>query len=153
MSDTAGVIAPPPVLYGAALAGGLVADRTIAHVPWLPEPARLPVGLALAGAGVGLVVGAARALARGGTPASPYEPTRAVVVSGPYRRTRNPIYLGMSLIVAAGAALANAAAPLAALALVTPVVRYGVIGREEAYLAERLGAPYAEYRARVRRWL
>jgi len=153
MSESAGVIAPPPLLYGAALAGGLVADRAVGHLPWLPEPARLPVGLALAGAGLALAAAAVRELARSGTTIDPYGATTALVDSGPYRFTRNPIYLGMSLVVAGGAALANAVGPLVGLAVVTPVVRYGVIGREEAYLAARLGGPYEAYRARVRRWL
>ena len=102
---------------------------------------------------MGLDGAAVRSLRQGGTAVSPYEPTKALVESGPYRFTRNPIYLGFSLVVVGGATLANAAWPLLGLAAVTPVVRGGVVAREEAYLARRLGAPYEAYRGRVRRWV
>jgi protein-S-isoprenylcysteine O-methyltransferase Ste14 len=83
----------------------------------------------------------------------PRQPTPALIFGGPYRFSRNPMYVGMALAQAGiGLALGNAWILL----LLAPTVwinqRY-VIEREEAYLARKFGEPYAEYRRTVRRWL
>ena len=80
-------------------------------------------------------------------------PTTAIVESGPYRFTRNPIYLGMFLSLIG---LAIAFDNLWLLTMLVPfalVIRYGVVAREEAYLERKFGDVYRGYRSRVRRWL
>ena len=80
-------------------------------------------------------------------------PTTAIVTDGPYRFTRNPIYLGMFLgLVGLAIAFDN----LWLLAMLVPfalAIRYGVVAREETYLEGKFGEVYTAYRSRVRRWL
>jgi len=80
-------------------------------------------------------------------------PTTTIVERGPYRFTRNPIYLGMFLaLIGLTVALDNFWL-LAMLVLFAIVIRYGVVAREEAYLERKFGDVYRSYRSRVRRWL
>ena len=81
------------------------------------------------------------------------EQTTAIVTHGPYRFTRNPIYLGMFL---GQTGLAIGFDNLWILATLIPfylVLRYGVVAREEAYLERKFGLVYSDYQSRVRRWL
>jgi protein-S-isoprenylcysteine O-methyltransferase Ste14 len=90
---------------------------------------------------------------RAGSNVPTNRPTTTIVASGPYRFTRNPIYLGM---VFALIGLAIAFDILWLLLMLVPfalVIRYGVVAREEAYLERRFGDVYRGYRSRVRRWL
>ena len=88
-----------------------------------------------------------------GTPLRPTRPSTAVVVDGPYGLTRNPVYLGMSLIYAGLALLSGRTWAFLFLPGVLAVVQSGVVAREERYLEARFGATYRGYRERVRRWL
>ena len=88
-----------------------------------------------------------------GTRVETTEPTRAIVTHGPYRFTRNPIYVGMFL---GQTGLAIGFDNLWILAMLIPfylVLRYGVVAREEAYLERKFGDVYSDYKSRVRRWL
>jgi protein-S-isoprenylcysteine O-methyltransferase Ste14 len=151
---TAKVIAPPPAIYAAGLALGLLADRLLA-LPPLFEPNAL-TWLAVAGfvtGGAFCIASALRRFGAAGTPAEPWKPTRALATGGIFRWTRNPMYLGMALLLL-GAALGFASPGiLALLPLVILVIDRFVIAREERYLHDLFGAEYAAYRARVRRWL
>jgi protein-S-isoprenylcysteine O-methyltransferase Ste14 len=90
---------------------------------------------------------------RAGTPLDPAEPVSAIVTAGPYQYSRNPIYLGMTLVYLGVAALANSRWPVIALPAMLQVVQRGVIAREERYLVQRFGDEYRRYQASVRRWL
>ena len=90
---------------------------------------------------------------RAGTRFETHQPTTRIVAAGPYRFTRNPIYGGMFLVLIALAIGFDSLWPLAALALFYPVIRYGVVAREESYLERKFGAAYLDYKARVRRWV
>ena len=79
--------------------------------------------------------------------------TTALAVGGPYRFTRNPMYLGLVFITAGLALLANALWPLILLPVVIVILRRAVIDREERYLTAKFGEEYLQYKARVRRWL
>jgi protein-S-isoprenylcysteine O-methyltransferase Ste14 len=80
-------------------------------------------------------------------------PTTTIVDGGPYRFTRNPIYLGMALGLVGLAIAFNSVWLLLALVPFALVIHYGVVAREEAYLERKFGDVYRGYRARVRRWL
>lgn len=141
---------PPPVIVGAlVLAGWLL--RRLGPVPLgapLPGP-----GLAVAGLGVLLSAWALAAMLRAGTDPRPDRPDRALLERGPFRFSRNPVYLGF-LLVAAGLALRwGDLWPWLAVAAAFLLLDRMVVRREEAYLRARFGAPYDGYRARVRRWL
>lgn len=149
--DIPNVIAPPPLLYLGPLLLGLAANH---WWPWatVPAPWRwIAAGLCL---GVSVVmVAALLAFRRARTRPEPWKPTTALVVSGPYRFSRNPMYLGFTLIYAGVALLANSAWPFVLLPVVVLVMQRFVIYREERYLERIFGDEYRAYCAKVRRWL
>ena len=88
-----------------------------------------------------------------GTRVETVEPTTAIVTSGPYRYTRNPIYIGM-FVALIGLAIGFDSLWIAiALVPFYLVIRYGVIAREESYLDRKFGDVYRNYKSRVGRWL
>ena len=152
-AETAQVMIRPPLAWGLAVIAGLALNWPV-PLPFLP--ADLPAGwlgamvfvFALA-----LVTWAIVTITRAGSNVPTNLPTTTIVASGPYRFTRNPIYLGMFLgLVGLAIAFDN----LWLLMVLVPfalVVRYGVVAREEAYLERRFGDVYRGYRSHVRRWL
>jgi protein-S-isoprenylcysteine O-methyltransferase Ste14 len=152
-ADTAHVIIRPPLAWGLAVLGGL-ALNSLVPLPFLP--ADVPAGwlgamvfvLALA-----LFAWAIVTIIRAGSNVPTNQPTTTIVESGPYRFTRNPIYLGMFLgLIGLAIAFDN----LWLLVMLVPfalIIRYGVVAREEAYLERKFGDVYRAYRSRVRRWL
>ena len=153
MADAAQVIIRPPLAWVLAVIAGLALNR-LAPLPFLP--ADLPTGwpgavvfvLALA-----LFAWAIVTLTRAGSKVPTNRPTTTIVESGPYAFTRNPIYLGMFLGLIGLAIAFDNLWLLMMLAPFAPVIRYGVVAREEAYLERKFGDVYRGYRSRVRRWL
>src|SRR3989442_1330089 len=88
-----------------------------------------------------------------GTTPNPFKPTTAFVTHGPYRFTRNPMYVGWVFVYVGAGLLARALWPLVLLPVVILLMRRRVIALEEAYLERRFKDEYRAYRARVRRWL
>ena len=152
--DNAGVIAPPPLLYGAALAAGLALDFLVLRVP-TGVPAAVRFGLATAGvlAALVLIGGALIGFRRAGTPAEPWQASTAIVTDGVYGYTRNPMYVAMTLFYAAMALAADSLITLVLLIPLLLVVHYGVVLREERYLERKFGDPYRRYKSAVRRWI
>lgn len=154
MRDNAGVIAPPPLIFAAFLGAGLAVDVFVLRVTTgLPAGGRYAAAAVLAVAGLLLGFGALFRFRRAGTRPEPWHPTTAIVAEGVYRFTRNPMYLGMALLYAAVAVAADSVVALILLAPLIVVIRYGVIAREERYLATKFGDEYRRYQASVRRWL
>lgn len=154
-SDHAGVRFPPPLLYGAAIGIGSLLERTwpLPIVGGALEPVR-PVGAALLlAAGVGVTGAAIRGFRAARTSLVPVRPATALVVAGPYRFTRNPMYLGLASLTAGVALLVNSAWVLVLLAGAVAVTQRAVILPEERYLQRRFGDSYRRYCAGVRRWL
>ena len=153
-SDTAKVIAPPPLLLVAALLVGTALDRLVplGLLATLPGTLRLAVGGAIVIVALGLAVTAARHFRRLGTPVKPWQPTTRLVTDGVMGRLRNPMYVGMVLVtwgvalMAAGDWLVLAGVALAAL------LHWGVVVREEHYLEGRFGDDYRRYRGTVPRY-
>jgi len=88
-----------------------------------------------------------------GTYVNPSRPTTRLVVTGPYRFSRNPMYLARTFLYLGLGLMVNALAILAALVPLLLVMHYGVIKREECYLEAKFGETYRQYRGRVRRWV
>ena len=151
-ADTPGVIAPPPLIYLGALGVGFALDAVTGDAS-MPSTITRPVGAALIVAGAGLMGTFVRAFGRARTPIDPYSPSEAIVTDGPYRLTRNPGYLGMSLMYAGIAIVSNAPWALVPLPVAIAVIDHGVIAREERYLERKFGARYTDYKRRVRRWI
>jgi protein-S-isoprenylcysteine O-methyltransferase Ste14 len=145
-----GVRVPPPVLVGAII---LLAWVLKGAAPLPVGPAAPALGTAVLVLGLALIAWAILVMVRAGTDPRPDRPDAAFVQGGPFRLSRNPIYLGF-VLCAAGFALrwADLWGWLAVPATLAALDRL-VIAREEAYLAARFGAAYAAYRARVRRWI
>jgi len=150
--DKAGVIAPPPLIYLGALIFGLLLSRRF-PIPFLPRRMARGLGWPLLGGGVLLLGWFEWAMRRAGTPTNPYKPSSSIVTEGPFRYTRNPAYLSMTMIYAGGAALASASWAILLLPIALVVIRYGVIEREERYLEGKFGEEYLRYKASVRRWV
>jgi len=87
------------------------------------------------------------------TPVLPHKSASALVIRGPYRFTRNPMYLALSLCYLGISILVHSFWSILLLPLVLLLIRWRVIAREERYLERRFGADYAAYRACVRRWI
>ena len=154
-SDTSGVRIFPPAIYLAGLAFGF-----LLHWLWpvhlVDPPALLVVrivGGVLIAAGLALPLWATATFRGVGTTPNPTQPTTALAFGGPYGFTRNPMYLGLALLTAGVALVANSLWPLLALPFVLWTVRRIVIDREERYLEARFGDEYLRYKGRVRRWI
>jgi len=150
--DTAGVVARPPLIYGGALAAGLLA-KTLFPTAFLPRRVARLLGPPLLGAGFLLFLSSLRAMRQAGTSVRSVKPTSSLVIGGPYRYTRNPIYLGFTLFYSGITALANSLPSALLLPFVLVVMQRGVIEREERYLERIFGEEYLRYKARVRRWI
>jgi protein-S-isoprenylcysteine O-methyltransferase Ste14 len=142
----------PPLVYLVSLASG-AAIQVAAPFPFVPAALALPLGALLVVAAVALFVWSAATFRAAGTPVPGGKPTVAIVRAGPYRFSRNPIYLAFSLFQAGIAAWLNSVWLLATLAGAAALMHYFVIPREEAYLGRKFGAQYLSYKASVRRWL
>ncbi|WP_265569993.1 methyltransferase family protein [Sphingomicrobium nitratireducens] len=152
--DVAGVLAPPPLIFGVPLVIGLVLHSLDLGLDFTELwPVRAIGGGALAVLGATFIVLALLRFRRADTPPQPWEETRAIVTSGVYKVTRNPMYLGMALIFLGIALIAGCYLMLALLGLAVVTVDRGVIAREEAYLTRKFGAAYTDYRKDSRRWL
>jgi protein-S-isoprenylcysteine O-methyltransferase Ste14 len=151
-ADAANVIVRPPLAWALAVVVGLALDW-LAPLPFMP--AVLPAGWlggAVFAAAFALAVWAIATITRAGSNVPTNRPTTTIVIAGPYRFTRNPIYLAM-MVGQLGLAIAfDSLWLLATLVPFALVLRYGVVAREEAYLERKFGDDYRRFCARVRRW-
>jgi protein-S-isoprenylcysteine O-methyltransferase Ste14 len=148
---TAGLPAPPPVIFLLFLGLGFALD---ALMPDNDLPAWLQwAGAAVIAAGIALLVWFERTLRRARTPANPFRPTKALATDGAYRLSRNPGYLAMAIICAGVALAADAPWALVMLAPARAAIQLLVIAREERYLEGLFGEEYLSYKRRTRRWI
>ena len=151
--DNANVVIHPPILWALLFGIGVGLDYAIA-APFVPAGLSAAwLGGAVWLAGVALVLLAVMQFRRAGPSVPTHTPTAAIVETGVYVHSRNPIYVG-AMIGLLGAAIAvNSLWVLAMLVPFYLVIRHGVVAREEAYLERKFGAAYVGYKARVRRWV
>ena len=153
IATTAQVLVRPPLAWALAVITGFVLDW-LEPLPFVPEdwPAGL-LGAVVFVLALALAVWALDTMTRAGTNVPTSRPTTTIVEGGPYRFTRNPIYMGMfGGLIGLGIAFDNLWLPLMLVPFAL-VIRYGVVAREEAYLERKFGDAYRRYRQRVRRWL
>jgi len=153
-ADVAGVIALPPLIFLGFLAAATVLEAVV-PLPVLAAHAlaRYLVGTALTACGFVMIGMGMRCFLAAGTNIPPNLPTTALVVEGIYGRTRNPLYLGTTLVYLV---LSVAAGSMWAIMLVVPllwVINVGVVAREERYLERKSGDAYRAYKTHVRRWV
>ena len=154
-ADHAGVRVPPPLLFLSGLVLGLGLEW-LWPLGWLanrPAWLQFGVGGVLVVAGIALLASAMGLFRRAGTAIPPWEPTTALVTTGVYRYSRNPIYLAVVMMYVGLALLFAAAWALVLLIPILIVLHLAVIRLEEAYLERQFGEAYRQYRARVRRWI
>lgn len=150
--DRPGVIAPPPFIYALALAIGFGLDALLPSAS-LPAALRWPFGGALLVVGLALAAAFFTAFRRARTPIDVRKATTTIVTTGPYRLSRNPGYLSLTLIYLGITVFASALWALVSLVPTLILVDRGVIAREERYLERKFGEEYLRYKARARRWL
>ncbi|HEY1758552.1 MAG TPA: isoprenylcysteine carboxylmethyltransferase family protein [Bryobacteraceae bacterium] len=151
--QTSGVKIFPPLIQIGAIAIGFL-------IEWI-VPVRIGDGfgivriagcilLAIAGA---LIASAAKIMFGAGTTPNPTRPSTVIVTSGPFRFTRNPMYLAWELICIGVGLVANVLWPVLMALPAAIVTRKLVIDKEERYLEQKFGAEYLTYKSRVRRWV
>jgi protein-S-isoprenylcysteine O-methyltransferase Ste14 len=144
-------IARPPLVYLGAIVLGVILHFAW-PVPLLPRSPSSGFGAGLVLLAVGLFLFAVRTFRAAGTPVPGNRPTTAIVRTGPYRFSRNPIYLAFSLLQLGIALWVNSAWLLLTLLAAVAVMSLVVIPREERYLEARFASDYSPYKASVRRW-
>jgi len=152
--DHPGVIAPPPLIFICVLLLALAFDWLVSGPGFgLPYMARMLAGGLLCIGGLALILAAGKRFSDAGTNIQTRKPSTALVTTGIYRYSRNPIYLGMALIYVGLSLFADSILALAWLPLALIIMYNGVIRREERYLESKFGQEYRAYKRRVRRWI
>jgi len=150
--DNPQVRLPPPLVFGLPLLLCLYLQSN-----WfdgnIGPLILIVIGLALAAAGIVAAIYEAWRHESSGSNVEPWKPTTLILTNGLYRYSRNPIYVAMILIYTGIAIAAGSWIAFAALPVCLFIIRYHVIAREEAYLEDKFGDVYLEYKATVRRWI
>jgi len=151
--DGPGVRIPPPLLYLAVLALGILLGLAY-PVHFLPTAVAWTIGALILAAGVALgPLWGIRTMLSANTTVRPDRPATTLVTDGPFRYSRNPLYLSLTLMYAGIGIIANSLWALILLPAVVLFMSLFVIRREEAHLQRAFGEEYERYRANVRRWL
>lgn len=154
--DNPGLPHLPPTYSAAFLVLAVVLDFAL-PIAFLAQPAVFAwhtlVGLLLVGIGLGLDFWGYFTMKAAGTHAEPFKPSLTIVEHGPYRISRNPMYVGFLLAYTGLALIFSLEWALLALPVLWLTLDRVVVRREEAYLTRKFGAVYTAYLARTRRWI
>jgi protein-S-isoprenylcysteine O-methyltransferase Ste14 len=150
-SDSPGVIAWPPLVFLGALGPGFLLHWLMPVQPLPPTLSRMLGGALCVASGVA-GIGGMITLKRAGTNLRPDLPATAIVTDGPFRFSRNPLYLSLIALYLGITLLFDVFWPVVTLAPALAIVHWGVVLREERYLEAKFGDEYRAYKARVRRW-
>jgi len=145
------VLARPPIVYLVSILAGF-ALNAVSRVRIVPSAIE-PIGVLLILLAVALFVLSVREFQRARTPIRTRKPVTKVLTTGPYRFSRNPIYLSFTLLQLGLGIWANSAWVVGMLIPTLVLMSYGVIAREERYMTQKFGDEYLRYRASVRRWI
>ncbi len=150
--DTPGVRFPPPLIFIIVFVTGLLLQRLFPIID-IPKVIGRLISLVCFVASVSLAASSLIMFLRAHTSPLPIKPTSALVTNGPYRFSRNPMYLSLVLLYIGLALWLDIFWVLVLAPIVIISVQYFVIVREERYLERTFGQEYLFYKARVRRWL
>ena len=148
----ANVVVKPPQLFLAAILVGVLL-QLLWPLAFASSVVTVLIGLSLISGSLGLMVWADGTFKRWQTAVNPDYPTTTLVQNGPYRFSRNPMYLAFVLIQLGIALVVSSWWLFITLLPAWLILRWGVITREEQYLAKIFGQEYLDYRTAVRRWL
>ena len=150
--DNAGVIMLPPLLYGIAFVI-VLALHWFWPMPIFDHGVALWPGITLIVLAIGIALWGRRALLAAGTNVNPSLPTTAIVTSGPFRFSRNPLYMALTLLYLGLTLAVNTWWGIVLLVPLLITMHRGVVLREERYLEQKFGETYWQYRSKVRRYL
>ena len=142
----------PPIYFLAAIALTIALHFLFPVATFIPFPWRF-AGLLPIAAGIALNLAADRQFKRRNTTVKPFQKSSALVTDGAFRWSRNPMYLGMVLVVAGIAIIEGSVTPWIVVAALAVLLERLFILREEQMLQETFGAVFQQYKKRVRRWL
>ena len=151
-ADNPGVRFPPPLIYASAVIAGLLLERS-RSLPIGAGVVRPALAWLLFAGFLFLMGSSVGTFRRKRTSFLPFRPATTLVVAGPYRYTRNPMYVAAALLTVAFGLWLNTWWPIILLIPALVIVRHYVIDREESYMRRRFGAEYDLYTKQVRRWL
>jgi len=152
--DTAGVIAPPPLIALAALLIGLALEWLLptSLASTMPPALRIAIGVALIAVGLAFVISANVTFRRAGTNVEPWKPSVVLVSAGVFGWLRNPMYVGGTLVLFGLAISLNSLWLLFTTVISALMLHFGVVKREERYLESKFGAAYRDYCGNVGRY-
>jgi protein-S-isoprenylcysteine O-methyltransferase Ste14 len=152
--DRPSIIFPPPLIFFALLGFGFFLDYLLPlklyNAPWLPRIIVSGIFFLLSG---WLALTSFRELLKNKTPFDPSKPTVVIVQDGPFRISRNPMYLSLLILLLGVAVLTGSFWMFLAVPLLIYILIIGVVKQEEEYLERNFGNEYLSYKAKVRRWL
>jgi protein-S-isoprenylcysteine O-methyltransferase Ste14 len=151
--DNPGVIAFPPLILLVSVLTSALVHFFVIRVPIISYGACIVCGIVLVILAPTLAMSAMVAMKKVGTNVNPAKPALAIARGGPYRFTRNPMYLALCLLQVALGFFLNDWIALLFVVPVAVIMHYGVILREERYLTAKFGEPYLELKREVRRWI
>jgi len=151
-ADVPGVVAMPPFIYAGAFLVVLLC-RALWPLPIVERGSLLWPGLAMAAIAIGIAVWGRRTMVAAGTNVRPSLPATAIVSTGPFRFSRNPLYCALTLLYLGLTAIVNTWWGVIVLAPLLAVMHIGVVLREERYLERKFGEKYRRYESSVRRYL
>jgi protein-S-isoprenylcysteine O-methyltransferase Ste14 len=146
------VLAPPPAIGLLIILAGTAAGL-IKSLHFISGNARYITGAALLAVSVVIGLTAFLQMKSAGTNVDVRKPATKVVTDGIYAHSRNPIYVGLTLLLIAVAVLLNNLWIIIFTPIFVAILRKGAVEREEQYLEEKFGAQYTDYKKRVRRWI
>lgn len=152
-ADVPNVVIHPPIALGMAIMFAFAADW-VYPLPFVaPGIAHIELGLIVIVGAFLLVRWAVQTFRRAKTNLLTNQATLAIVSTGPFAYSRNPIYVGALMGLIGFAIAADSLWFLVALVVIFLVLQFGVVAREEAYLTRKFGQTYIDYKAKVRPWL
>lgn len=151
-ADRAGVFAPPPLIYAFFFSFGYGLNLLFPANELVPEIMR-PAGITMALIAALLTFTGIVTMKRARTHVDPYKATSNIVTTGPFRFSRNPLYLSLTLLYIGAALAIPMLWSLATLPLALIIMQWGVIGREERYLEKKFGEEYLKYKESTPRWI
>ena len=153
MRSKSAFIAFPPLIWLVSVVVSALVHFFVIRLPIMSYSACLVCGIVLVILAPTLALSALRTMKAAGTNVHPSEPALTIVRGGPFRFTRNPMYLALCLLQLALGFFLNDWITLLFVVPLALILHYGVVLREERYLTAKFGEPYLQYKREVRRWI